>query len=46
MDGTVLSRSTVDYRIFPDGYGVEKGMWFPGYRLAAARRLADQIRTG
>jgi len=46
INGTVLSRSTVDYRIFPDGYGAEKGMWFPGYRPAAARRLADQIRTG
>jgi hypothetical protein len=46
MNGTVLSRSTVDYRIFPDGYGAEQGMWFPGYGPATARRLADQMRRG
>jgi preprotein translocase subunit SecD len=46
MNGAVLSRSTVDYRIFPDGYGAEEGMWFPGFRAAAARRLADQMRKG
>jgi len=46
LNGTVLSRSTVDYRIFPDGYGAERGMWFPGYRSETARRLADQMREG
>ncbi len=46
MNGTVLSRSTVDYRIFPDGYGAEEGMWFPGFHPAAARRLANQMRKG
>jgi len=44
MNGRVESRSTIDYRIFPDGFGVETGMWFPGLRPAAAQRLARQIR--
>jgi preprotein translocase subunit SecD len=44
LNGTLLSRSTVDYRIFPNGYGVEKGMWFPGYRSVVARRLAAQMQ--
>jgi hypothetical protein len=46
MNGTLLSRATVDYRIFPDGYGAEKGMWFPGFRPATAQRLAHQMRNG
>jgi hypothetical protein len=46
MNGTLLSRSTFDYRIFPDGYGAEKGMWFPGYRAETAQRLADQMQEG
>jgi hypothetical protein len=46
MNGTVFSRSTIDYRIFPDGFGVETGMWFPGLRPATAQRLADQMRNG
>jgi hypothetical protein len=46
MNGTVLSHSTIDYRIFPEGFGVETGMEFPGLRPATARRLADQMRNG
>jgi preprotein translocase subunit SecD len=46
MNGRVESRSTIDYRIFPDGFGVEKGMWFPGLRPANAQRLAEQIQNG
>src|SRR5919197_1670330 len=37
MNGTVLSRSSIEYRIFPDGYGVETGMWFAGFRPATAQ---------
>ena len=44
MNGRVESRSTIDYRIFPDGFGVETGMWFPGLRPATAQGLAHQIR--
>jgi preprotein translocase subunit SecD len=46
MNGRVESRSTIDYRIFPDGFGVETGMWFPGLRPATAQQLAQQIRSG
>ena len=46
MNGTVFSRSTIDYRIFPDGFGVETGMWFHGLRPATAQRLAQQMRNG
>jgi hypothetical protein len=46
MNGTVLSRSSIEYRIFPDGYGVKTGMWFAGFRPATAQRLAREMRGG
>jgi hypothetical protein len=46
MNGTVLSRSTIDYRLFPDGFDGKTGLEFAGLPSATAQRLADQMRTG
>jgi hypothetical protein len=45
MNGTVLSDSTIDYRLFPDGFDGKTGLEFAGLPPATAQRLAHQMRA-
>lgn len=46
MNGTVLSRSSFDYKRYPDGFSAETGMEFAGLSPATAQRLAREMRGG
>ncbi|MDP9223460.1 MAG: hypothetical protein M3P18_06315 [Actinomycetota bacterium] len=46
MNGTVLARAGIDYKVQPDGFDGRTGLEFPGLRPATARRFAQQMRSG
>lgn len=46
INGTVYARPSIDYRLFPDGDGGERGLEIAGLDPSTARRLADQMRKG
>jgi hypothetical protein len=45
VDGEVVTRATIDYRVFPDGIDGDQGLEFQGMSLATAVELAHRINS-
>jgi len=46
IDGRIYARPLIDYRAFPNGLDGNAGIQIEGFRLADAKRLAQEIRRG